>query len=326
MDQSGIEIADGVFFFRGRTGERLRPGAGSVNVIVVRGAALAMLDAGVKRGRAFRSLRARMSACKLDPGEIAWLAPTHSHWDHINASDAVQRAGRARLAAPRAEVPFIENPDENFRGFLTDFGLLAREVFPYPAVLARLAIRYAWGRQPRLHVDRALDDGDVLEVGREVRAVALPGHTTGHAGYWIPDAGVLVAGDLIDFENSQGMDLNNPRSDFGMALQSLRRALELEPEILIPAHGEPTVGQRRVGQVLNAALAGGLEYPERIRAALGNRALRIGAIAPAVFPDVPLSMRAMTMMLVLVVLLHMERAGQVQRTELSGRPAWARLA
>jgi hypothetical protein len=29
---------------------------------------------------------------------------------------------------------------------------------------------------------------------------------------------------LIDFENSQGMDLNNPRSDFGMALRSLRRA------------------------------------------------------------------------------------------------------
>jgi glyoxylase-like metal-dependent hydrolase (beta-lactamase superfamily II) len=122
------------------------------------------------------------------------------------------------------------------------------------------------------------------------------------------------------------MDLNNPRSDFGMALGSLRRALELEPEILIPAHGEPTVGQRRVEQVLNAALAGGLEYPERIRAVLGSRPLRLGAITPAVFPEVPLSMRAMTMMLVLVVLLHMERSGQVRRTETSARPAWVRLA
>ncbi len=193
-------------------------------------------------------------------------------------------------------------------------------------MLARLAIRYAWGRQPRLHVDRALDDGEILDVGRHVRVVALPGHTTGHAGYWIPDAGVLVTGDLIDFENSQGMDLNNPRSDFGMALDSLRRALELEPEILIPAHGEPTVGRHRVEQVLNAALDGGLEYPERILAALGSQTLRLGSIAPAVFPDVPLSMRAMTMMLVLVVLLHMERSGQIQRTKLSGRPAWVRPA
>jgi hypothetical protein len=32
----------------------------------------------------------------------------------------------------------------------------------------------------------------------------------------------------------------------------------------------------------------------------------------------------MTMMLVLVVLLHMERTGQVRRAEVSGRPAWVR--
>jgi glyoxylase-like metal-dependent hydrolase (beta-lactamase superfamily II) len=161
-------------------------------------------------------------------------------------------------------------------------------------------------------------------MGRRIEVVALPGHTTGHAGYWIPDAGVLVTGDLIDFENSQGTDLNNPRSDFEMALGSLRRALELQPEILVPAHGEPKVGRRRVEEVLDAALAGGLEYPEKIRETLGTRTLRLGAITPAVFPDVPLSMRAMTMMLVLVVLLHMERTEQVRRTEVSGRPAWVR--
>jgi glyoxylase-like metal-dependent hydrolase (beta-lactamase superfamily II) len=208
---------------------------------------------------------------------------------------------------------------------VSDFGPLAREVFPYPAVLARLAIAYARGRQPRLHVDRVLEDGDDLEVGRSVQVVALPGHTTGHAGYWIPDVGVLATGDLIDFQNSQGMDLNNPRSDFAMALDSLGRALELVPEILIPAHGEPLVGRKRVEQALSDALSGGLAYPERIRAVLGDRALRLGAITPRAFPDVPLSMRAMTRMLVLVVLLHMEGTGEVQRTEVSGRPAWVRV-
>ncbi len=320
-----MEIAEGVFFFKGRSGERLRPGAGSVNVILVRGAALTMLDAGVTRGGAFRSLRARMRAHELDPGDVAWIACTHSHWDHINASEAVQRAGAARLAAPTEEIPLIEDPGKNFRGFLSDFGSLASEVFPYPTALARLAIMYAWGRQPQLRVDRALEDGDDLGAGRSIQVVALPGHTTGHAGYCIPDVSVLVTGDLIDFENSQGMDLNNPRSDFGMALGSLRRALELKPEILIPAHGEPTVGRKRVEQVLTAALTGGLEYPERIRAVLGARTLRLDAITPVVFPDVPLSMRAMTMMLVLVVLLHMERTGQVRRTEVSERPAWVRV-
>jgi glyoxylase-like metal-dependent hydrolase (beta-lactamase superfamily II) len=92
VDPNAMEIADGVFFFRGRSGERLRPGAGSVNVIVVRGAALTMLDAGVRRGGVFRSLRERMRSRDLDLGDVAWLAYTHSHWDHINASQAVRRA------------------------------------------------------------------------------------------------------------------------------------------------------------------------------------------------------------------------------------------
>jgi glyoxylase-like metal-dependent hydrolase (beta-lactamase superfamily II) len=320
-----MEIAEGVFFFRGRLGDSLQPGAGSVNVVVVRGDALAMLDAGVTRGGAFRSLRARMRSCGLDLGDVAWLAHTHSHWDHINASEAVWMSGATRLAAPALEVPLIEDARKNFRGFLTDFGPLTSEVFPYPVALARLAIWYAWGQQPRLRIDRALEDGDDLEVGRPIEVVELPGHTAGHAGYWIPDAGALVAGDLIDFENSQGMDLNNPRSDFGEALRSLQRAIDLEPELLIPAHGEPTVGRDRAGQVLRAALAGGLEYPERVCAVLGSGPRHLDAITSAIFPDVPLSMRTMTRMLVLVVLLHLERSGKIRRSEVSGRPAWVRL-
>ena len=93
-----MEIADGVFFFSGKPGLQLRPGAASVNVVVVRGRALAMIDSGLVRGGGFRSLRDRMKGCGLDLGEVAWIAHTHSHWDHINASGAVQQASSARLA------------------------------------------------------------------------------------------------------------------------------------------------------------------------------------------------------------------------------------
>ncbi len=79
-------------------------------------------------------------------------------------------------------------------------------------------------------------------------------------GYFVPDAGVAVLGDLIDFENAQGLDLNNPRKD----------------------------------------------------------------VSRRVFPDIPFSMQAMTMMLTLTVLLAMEGAGEAERTENSGRPAWVR--
>jgi glyoxylase-like metal-dependent hydrolase (beta-lactamase superfamily II) len=319
-----VEIADGVFLFRGRSGKKLRRGAGSVNVTIVRGDALAMLDTGVIAGGAFRDLVAGIEADGLDLRRVAWVAHTHSHWDHINAAGVMKNVYGAKLAAGAAEVPLIEDRERNFRGFLADFGSLAPEVFPYPQALARFLSWLAWGRQPLLRVDRALHDGDLIDLGRPVEAVGLPGHTTGHTGYFVRDAGVLASGDLIDFENAQGMDLNNPRSDYAAALRSLERAIQLEPEILIPAHGEPTVGRSQVREVLEGALDGGLEYPGRIREALSGRPMRAVAITRRVFPEIPFSMEAMTAMLVLVVLLHMEKTESARRVTHAGRPAWVR--
>jgi len=319
-----MEIARGVFLYRGRSGRQLKRGAGSVNVTVVCGDALGMLDTGVIVGGAFRDLTVRAREDGVNLHDLAWVAHTHCHWDHINATGVVQRTYGPKVAAGKDDLPLIENSERNFRGFLADFGALAPEVFPYPQVLARLLIWYAWGQQPALRVDRAVADGDVIDLGRRVEVMALPGHTTGHTGYYVPDAGVLVLGDLIDFENSQGMDLNNPRSDFEAAVRSLEKALSVEAEIVVPAHGEPIVGRSQVKAVLNRALTGGLDYPRRIHEALRTHPVHLATISQRVFPDVPFSMRTMTSMLVLVVLLHLEKTGRARRVEHSRRPAWVR--
>jgi glyoxylase-like metal-dependent hydrolase (beta-lactamase superfamily II) len=48
--------------------------------------------------------------------------------------------------------------------------------------------------QPR----RALDDGDVLEIGSfELRVLEVPGHTPDHLLFWLPEARVAVTGDLL---------------------------------------------------------------------------------------------------------------------------------
>jgi glyoxylase-like metal-dependent hydrolase (beta-lactamase superfamily II) len=319
-----MEIAKGVFTYRGRSGEKIRPGAGSVNVTLVKGDALVMVDTGVIKGGAFRELEARVLSDGLTLREVAWVAHTHCHWDHINAAGIMREKFGAKLLAGAADAPYIEDSKKNFRGFLADFGEFTRDVFPYPLALARFFIWFAWGSQPALTVDRPLVSGDVIDVGRMVEAVALPGHTTGHMGYLIRDAGVLVLGDLIDFENSQGMDLNNPRSDFGVALRSLELALTLEPEVIIPGHGAPTVGRAEVKKLLERALDGARDYPNRIRAAMGARPLLLKHIAAKVFPEVSFSMEAMTRMLVLIVLRHMEREGQARCLRGSGSPLWVR--
>lgn len=317
-----MEIANGVFTYRGRTGDKIRPGAGSSSVTVVRGKSLVMIDTGVASGGAFDDLASRMKADGLDPCDVRLVLFTHSHWDHLNGAASVISHSGAETAADKREIPFIEDYRRNFDAFIPDFTEFANEIFPFPLPVARLLIRYAWGRQPDLTVTRGLIDGDRIDVGREIRAVELSGHTNGHMGFFVPDAGVLISGDLVDFENSSGMDLNNPRSSFEAAVDSIKRAMTIAPAILIPGHGEPLVGRREVRTMLKRALDGGLEYPASIKAALGEAPLRLKEILAATFPGTPFSTEAMKMMLVLIVLLYMEKRGEVRRVKKKGRPAW----
>ncbi|MBN2223342.1 MAG: MBL fold metallo-hydrolase [Deltaproteobacteria bacterium] len=317
-----MEIADGVFTYLGRLGDKIRPGAGSSSVTVVKGDYLVMIDTGVVSGGAFDDLVSRMKADGLDPRDVRLVVFTHAHWDHINAASKVISRSGAGTAAALKEIPYIEDHKKNFNAFIRDFAEFAGEIFPLPLPVARLLIRYAWGRQPGLTVSQSLDDGDTLNFGREIRAAALPGHTDGHMGCFIPDAGVLASGDLVDFENSEGMDLNNPRSSYESAVGSIKRAISLNPDILIPGHGEPVVGRQRVREMLEGGLAGGLEYPALIKGVLGKTPLRLKEILRAVFPGTPFSTEAMRMMLVLIVILYMEKRGEVRRVVKKGRPAW----
>ncbi len=320
-----MEIANGVYAYRGRPGEKIRPGAGSANVVVVRGDSLLMIDTGVTRGGAFRQLVEGMQADGLNPAEVSWIVHTHGHWDHINADRAVCSMARAGIGAGKEEVPWIEDAATNFRAFVADFGELRREVFPYPLAFGRAIVWIAWGRQPRLKVDRALSDGETIDIGRTVRALHTPGHSPGHMAYLVPDAGVLVLGDLVDFESAQGMDLNNPHSDYGAAVRSLEKVIPLGPEIILPGHGEPMTDRTKARGFLEKALAGGREYPDRVGAVLGAEPIPLKEITRRVFPGIPFSLEAMTRMLVLNVLVYLEGRGEVRRVRTAGRIGWERL-
>ena len=153
-----------------------------------------MIDTGVVVGGAYRELLEKIRSDKLSLDALEWVLYTHSHWDHINASGAILARRQAKTAGGRAEVESFGDASRNFDGFVRDAGELTREVFPYPLVVVRLCMLLAWGRQPKINVDRALSGGEVIDVGREVRALALPGHTPGHIGYFIPDEGRLDPG------------------------------------------------------------------------------------------------------------------------------------
>ncbi len=320
-----MKIARGIFFYQGRGGERIRPGASSSNVTVVQGRdAIAMIDTGVVVGGAYRELLANIHSDNLSLNDLSWILFTHAHWDHINASGVILARQQAKTAAGKNDIQYFEDARRNFDGFVTDFGELTREMFPYPLGVVKFLMFLAWGRQPKLDIDRALYGGEIIDIGREIQSISLPGHTPGHMGYFIPDEGVLVLGDHIDFENAQGVDLNNPHSDYESAMESLSTIINFEPEIMIPGHGEVISGRKEVQHALDEVLSFDQELPELLYGSLSKGPLRLKELTYMTFKDITLSIEAMTMMLVLNVLLYMEKEGQVQRIERAGQLFWQR--
>lgn len=155
----------------------------------------------------------------LSGAEVAAVVLTHGHFDHIAAVAEIVRTTGAPLAVHEADAAGITSAAGS-GGALFGFDVCAP-----PA-------------------DRLLDDGDVVEVGRERLAVLhTPGHTPG--SICLLGEGHLFSGDTL-FAGSIG------RTDFaGGDMASMRRSIgllaSLPDEVLVhPGHGpETTIGRER---------------------------------------------------------------------------------
>lgn len=82
---------------------------------------------------------------------------------------------------------------------------------------------------------RPLSDGATLGAsGLTLTAVTTPGHTADHLCFRLPDGG-LLAGDHILGRGTSVVAW--PEGDLAAYLDSLRRVLDLGPDVLFPGHG-----------------------------------------------------------------------------------------
>ncbi len=141
---------------------------------------------------------------------------THAHWDHIeHAADFHDKFSIPRIILDK-EKETLSDPAINVSEDLT-------------------------GQGRTYEADRFVRDGDIIdEWGFRIKVYALPGHTPGGAGWYMPDDGILFSGDSL-FQGSTG------RTDFpGGSMSDLIRSLnkmiaELPVETRVyPGHGPET--------------------------------------------------------------------------------------
>ena len=122
-------------------------------------------------------------------------------------------------------------------------------------------------------IDRTVVDGEVFKFsGQDVRVIETPGHTAGHVCYFLPDAGLLFAGDTL-FSLGCGRLFERGPADM---LASLKKLVELPLETTIHCGHEYTQSNARFALTIDPT-----------NSALKERAREVDALRAEGKPTLP---------------------------------------
>jgi glyoxylase-like metal-dependent hydrolase (beta-lactamase superfamily II) len=149
----------------------------------------------------------------VEPGKIELVINTHGHADHCGGNGSFKNA---TVLAHSKEILEMKN------------GLL-------------YGTYYLRGERTPMRVDQGLEEGEIIELGQySLRVLHTPGHTPGSICLLEEEEKTLFSGDtLFPGGNFGRVDLGGNRR--GM-IESLERLSNLEFDLLLPGHGNPTRG------------------------------------------------------------------------------------
>ena len=160
------------------------------------------------------------------------IVNTHVHTDHAGGNAEMQEVSGAGISLHRADAVYADREqylDKFCRETLLQMGDAAR--IPQAEAVQRQMLGREWG------VERALDEGDEIDLGDDVRLHVLhtPGHTPGSASFYWERERLLFTGDAVNGRGSRagGFPLYFSASDYAA---TLKRLLDVEIDTLAQAH------------------------------------------------------------------------------------------
>jgi len=217
-----------------------------------------------------------------DPSDLRVIVNTHLHIDHAGGNAELQEMSGAGIHIHKDDVPLADR-ERHVEKYLRDAERLMGNdhLIPEKEALIRQQLGREWG------VDRALDDGDTIDLGGDVRLLVVhtPGHTPGSASYYWESQGMLFTGDAVNGRGGRvgGYPLYFAASDYAA---SLRRLAEMPVSVLAQAH------RYRWSMPTSEAIRTGPEVPQTLRESLGvwqaiDDAVRaeLASAPEASFPD-----------------------------------------
>ncbi len=179
----------------------------------------------------------------VDDGPIKYIILTHGHGDHTGGVN-LWREEETEIIAQEEHYEFI-NYSYRLRGLFAQrntaqFPALARAISGQQPGIPDSTDNFGADIQPTIMFDREYR----FELGgTEFVVMHTPGETYDHLSVWLPEEKIIFVGDNYyqSFPNMYTLRGTKPRWALDY-VSSIDEVLALEPEIMIPSHGEPVVG------------------------------------------------------------------------------------
>ena len=145
-------------------------------------------------------------------------------------------------------------------------------------------------RQLKFPVDRLLVDNDSIDIcgdpGWSLRCLHTPGHHPGHLCFLEETSGTLICGDMVAGRSSI-IIAHSHGGDMSAYLASMQRLLEMDFDLMIPAHG---FSFPKPHKIIQKQIDHRLFRERRVQAALDKGLKTIDQLLAEVYDDVPRAM------------------------------------
>lgn len=216
---------------------------GDVNVYLVKGEALSLIDVGPQTEEAKRVLDLSLSELGYSISDIDQVILTHHHPDHAGMLDWMPD-NIDILGHPANERwlirqdDFLEEHDRFYMKLFLQAGL-PQEYFPFIKKI-RSPLKFMGNRG----LTHTINQGDPLPGMKDWTIFETLGHAQSHLSFWREEDGVMLAGDhiladispnpLIEPPEQEGLDRPKPQLQYN---HSLNQLLHVDVSLAYTGHG-----------------------------------------------------------------------------------------